>query len=58
VLVGELPAAEYPNIAQVATEILSGTGEQRIRWAFMAFIDGIASTAAPTADNTTAASPG
>lgn len=58
VLVGGLPAAEYPHIAQVAEELLSGSGEQRIRWALAALIGGIANTAAPSPEDTMARAPG
>jgi AcrR family transcriptional regulator len=43
----EAPADEFPEIDHVRGELLSGTGEQRLRWAFTALIAGISSTAAP-----------
>lgn len=49
-LVDQLSAQDYPNISRVADDILSGTGEQRTRWAITTLIDGIAATAAPPSD--------
>ena len=43
--IDEAPAGEFPDIHQVRGELLSGTGEQRLRWAFTALIAGIAATA-------------
>ena len=45
--VQDVPAAEYPDIARVGDELISGTGRQRGRWAFEALIDGIATTGTP-----------
>jgi AcrR family transcriptional regulator len=43
----EAAAANYPHIDNTRTELLSGTGELRLRWAFTALVAGIASTATP-----------
>ncbi|WP_405115488.1 TetR/AcrR family transcriptional regulator [Micromonospora sp. NBC_01405] len=42
----EVKPSAYPNIDRVRDELLSGTGEQRVRWAFAALVDGLSSTAA------------
>jgi AcrR family transcriptional regulator len=42
----EAAADDYPHIEDVRTELLSGTGEQRMRWAFTTLITGIAQTPA------------
>lgn len=47
--------ADYPNIAEVAPELTSGGGLERLDWAFRALIAGIA---AVPADPTAGASPG
>ncbi|GAA4249339.1 TetR/AcrR family transcriptional regulator [Dactylosporangium darangshiense] len=38
----EADAEGYPGIDQVRDELFSGTGEQRMRWAFDAIIEGVA----------------
>ena len=43
----EAPAGEFPAIGETRGELFSGTGEQRLNWAFTALIAGIAATAAP-----------
>lgn len=47
VVVSEVSAQDFPSIAGVAGDLLSGTGEQRTRWGFAVLIQGIATTAAP-----------
>ena len=42
--VAEASADEYPHLVRVRAEILSGTGEQRGRWAFTTLIDGLSAT--------------
>ena len=42
--VREADAGDYPNLVRVRGELFSGTGEQRIRWAFAALVDGIATS--------------
>ncbi|MFG1990999.1 TetR/AcrR family transcriptional regulator C-terminal domain-containing protein [Actinoplanes sp. NPDC048988] len=44
VAVAEARPDEYPHLARVRDEILSGTGEQRRRWAFETLIDGLGPT--------------
>ncbi|WP_432838515.1 TetR/AcrR family transcriptional regulator C-terminal domain-containing protein [Dactylosporangium sp. CA-092794] len=39
--VAEARPDTYPHLARVRDEILSGTGDQRRRWAFGTFIDGL-----------------
>lgn len=46
--------ADYPSIAEVAPELTSGTGPERLNWAFRALLAGIA---AIPADPTASASP-
>lgn len=41
VAVAEARPSVYPNIARVRDDLLSGTGEQRLRWAFGVIIDGL-----------------
>ena len=43
----EVSAAEHPGIARASAELFSGTGMQRLRWAFDVLIDGIAVTEIP-----------
>lgn len=42
--VQQAPAERYPSIARVRHELFSGTGEQRLSWAFAALVQGIATT--------------
>jgi AcrR family transcriptional regulator len=44
--IAEAPASEYPSIARSSGELLSGTGEQRLRWAFLSLIAGVSTTPA------------
>ncbi|MGI5238303.1 TetR/AcrR family transcriptional regulator C-terminal domain-containing protein [Dactylosporangium sp. CA-139066] len=39
--------ADYPYIGRVRHELFSGVGEQRMRWAFAAIIEGIGAIATP-----------
>ena len=43
----EAAAADHPHIARVRSDLLSGTGGQRMRWQLAALIDGIATTPTP-----------
>jgi AcrR family transcriptional regulator len=43
----EVSAAEHPGIAWASAELFSGTGTQRLRWAFDVLITGIAVTELP-----------
>jgi AcrR family transcriptional regulator len=45
-VIREASAGTYPNIHRTRDELLSGTGEQRTRWAFAALINGLSSTPA------------
>jgi AcrR family transcriptional regulator len=45
--VREAAGGDYPNLDGVRGELFSGTGEQRLRWAFAALIAGVAGTPAP-----------
>ncbi len=45
--VDEAPAADYPTVSRLRTELLSGTGEQRLRWQFDALMAGIRATPVP-----------
>jgi AcrR family transcriptional regulator len=45
--VDEADAERYPHIARTAAILWSGTGQQRMRWAFTALIEGITSTSVP-----------
>jgi AcrR family transcriptional regulator len=46
--VREAAGGDYPNIDRARSELFSGTGEQRLRWALAALIAGIADTPTPT----------
>jgi AcrR family transcriptional regulator len=48
VAVREAEAGDYPHIDRTRSELFSGTGEQRLRWALAALIAGIADTPTPT----------
>ena len=43
----EAAAADHPHLARVRSDLLSGTGGQRMRWQLAALIDGIATTPTP-----------
>ena len=43
-VVREADAGTYPHIHRTRDELLSGTGEQRTRWAFAALIKGLSTT--------------
>ncbi|WP_305789192.1 TetR/AcrR family transcriptional regulator [Symbioplanes lichenis] len=43
----EAPAAGYPNIARARDDLFSGTGQQRLAWAFHALIAGIRTVPTP-----------
>ena len=43
----EVSAGEYPGIAWASGQLFSGTGQQRLRWAFDVLIAGIAATELP-----------
>ncbi len=45
-VIREADAGPYPHIHRTRDELLSGTGEQRTRWAFAALIKGLSSTPA------------
>ncbi|WKU03999.1 TetR/AcrR family transcriptional regulator [Micromonospora sp. HUAS LYJ1] len=42
--VAEAQADTYPHLVRVREEIFSGTGQQRLRWAFSTIIDGLPTT--------------
>jgi AcrR family transcriptional regulator len=42
--VAEATAETYPHLVSVREEIFSGSGEQRLRWAFTTIIDGLFTT--------------
>ncbi|HUQ58069.1 TetR/AcrR family transcriptional regulator [Lentzea sp.] len=42
--VSEATSETYPHLVRVRDEIMSGTGEQRLRWAFTTIIDGLSHT--------------
>ncbi|WP_344611999.1 TetR/AcrR family transcriptional regulator [Dactylosporangium salmoneum] len=44
--IAEADAAAYPQIAHARDELLSGPGEERLRWSLTAMIDGIAGSRA------------
>lgn len=44
-VVREAHASTYPNICLVREELFTGTGEQRLRWAFASLIEGLSTTA-------------
>ncbi|GAA3396338.1 TetR/AcrR family transcriptional regulator [Cryptosporangium minutisporangium] len=41
IAVAEAKSDTYPNLIRVRDELLSGTGEERMRWAFGTLIDGL-----------------
>jgi AcrR family transcriptional regulator len=43
----EAPEADHPNIARARDDLFTGTGPQRLTWAFTALIAGIESAAGP-----------
>ena len=43
----EVSAAEHPGIAWASAQLFTGTGQERLRWAFETLIAGIAATESP-----------
>jgi AcrR family transcriptional regulator len=49
-VVREARAEEYPNIVRARADLLSGVGEQRMRWYLAVLLTGLATTPFPLAD--------